>query len=150
MNTLLSANPFAFFLVSLLAFFPEKKVGSDTKKQARGLALSKVFAVLRQAQQTIKDADEDEGLPFAAAMAIDSEQAATLRQGTFFTRGERGHRSFECTQPKKGPKSSCIKEETVAMNAFVDGDEADNPGWDVTPSMGPQTAQALANIQDRR
>ena len=107
-----------------------------------------MFAVLRQAEQT-NGAEEDEGLAFAATTA-DSERAAALRQGTCFNCGERGHRSFECTKPKKGPKSLCIKEETVAMNAFVDEDEEDNPGWVVTTSMGPQTAQAWANTQDRR
>ena len=49
----------------------------------------------------------------------------------------------------KGPKSSYIKEEAVAMNAFVDKDEEDHLGWDVTTSTDPQTAQAWANIQDR-
>ena len=60
----------------------EKKAVSDTKKKVKGLELGKVFAVLRQAEQTIKDADEDEGLAFAATTAIDSEQVAALRQGT--------------------------------------------------------------------
>jgi hypothetical protein len=128
----------------------EKVTGSDTKKKVKGLELSKVFAILRQAEQTIKDAEEEEGVAFAATTAMDSERAAALRQGTCFNCGERGHRSFECTKPKKGPKSSCIKEESVAMNAFVDEDEEGNPGWDVSTSMGPQTAQAWANIQDRR
>ena len=85
-----------------------------------------------------------------ATTAIDSERAAALRQGTCFNCGERGQRSSECTKPTKGPKRSCIKDETVAMNAFVGEDEEDNPGWDVTTSMVPQTAQAWANIQDRR
>ena len=59
----------------------EKKAVSDTKKVLR-LELGKVFAVLRQAEQTIEDADEDEGLAFAATTAIDSERVAALRQGT--------------------------------------------------------------------
>ena len=63
---------------------------------------------------------------------------------------QKGRRSFECTKPKKGPKSSCIQEETVAMNVFLAEDEEDIPEWDVTTSMRLQTAQAWANIQDRR
>ena len=63
--------------------------------------------------------------------------------------GRGGIDRLNVQSPRKGP-SSCIKEETVAMNTFVDEDEEDKPGCDVTTSMGPQTAQAWANVQDRR
>ena len=81
--------------------------GSDTKKKVKGLELSKVFAILRQAEQTIKDAEEEEGVAFAATTAIDSERAAALRQGTCFNCGERGHLNVQ--SPRKGPKARALR-----------------------------------------
>ena len=38
----------------------EKMAGSDNKTKVKGSGLSKVFAVLRKDEQTIKEADEDQ------------------------------------------------------------------------------------------
>ena len=48
----------------------EKMAGSDTEKKVKGLELSKVFAILQQAEQTIKDAKEDQGVAFAATTRL--------------------------------------------------------------------------------